>query len=858
MVQDIAKMPPTCKHCGSLLDNGENTIINPKSETRDGSWWCFGGICAKDNAAEVQETINGDASGRYVRRKTIHFETDVVNTIRRKSMKTHGSILKTMRGPQEVKYGFLLPPSRSPPKVLLVFSQSDTVSDTQTRAAEKVGFEVTHVTNEDAALEQFQQKAHDLVIVDTRTPKAIDYTTLCRSIRNTRGNQHAALVAVVRKSTFEKDDVAIMALLDSGFNRCIIENTNIISAVNEIIQLKHSDMQPMAQHATCQSVYAALEKCKDVVIITDESYRCQYANRACEKYLNIRPEELVGKTLQEQLAHDTLQITTMGSSLLRGREWNGALTLKKKSMDPILSSCRAVPISSAGRTPTHFVLVLDTSHSYDALGQSRGSVHSIRRGSTDVRSVNSDYYRRTSLAKLNALPLEAPITKLISLLDQAKDGCGSNPQVLQLLDKVEDILRTPELYAPNVKEDRNEEPIVSELITALLSKQSQPSLVVSSRRSSNDSSVYRPSKGGVIKVPAALKELLDTSLSWEFDIFRLEELTKKKPLQYLGMNLFTHFEVSAVLNCDEKTLYNWLIIIEANYHADNTYHNSTHAADVMQATAGFLEREKVKSIMDSLDEATSLIAAAAHDVDHPGKSNAFLANSDNPLAILYNDITILESHHAALMFKLTLGDDRVNIFKNLDKETYKIARHNVIDMILATEMTKHFEHLAKFVNVFCTKSSSDLEVDVQEYPQLNSPENITLIKRMMIKCSDVSNPTRPLRLCIEWARRIAEEYFQQTDEEKDRGLPVVMPMFDRYTCSIPKSQIGFVDYIINDMFEAWNAFIDMPDLISYMRQNYIRWKECDEQGLNTLTDISRLQSSVLMCPMFPIKSSKSN
>lgn len=32
-------------------------------------------------------------------------------------------------------------------------------------------------------------------------------------------------------------------------------------------------------------------------------------------------------------------------------------------------------------------------------------------------------------------------------------------------------------------------------------------------------------------------------------------------------------------------------------------------------------------------------------------------------------------------------------------------------MILATEMTKHFEHLAKFVNVFCTKTSgTDMDV----------------------------------------------------------------------------------------------------------------------------------------------------
>lgn len=125
-------------------------------------------------------------------------------------------------------------------------------------------------------------------------------------------------------------------------------------------------------------------------------------------------------------------------------------------------------------------------------------------------------------------------------------------------------------------------------------------------------------------------------------------------------------------------------------------------------------------VMDRMDEATALIAAAAHDVDHPGRSSAFLCNSNNPLAILYNDLTVLESHHAAITFKLTLGkcrqrdqmeilrltsvipagDDKFNIFKNLDKETYKSARSTIIDMILATEMTRHFEHLAKFVSVF--------------------------------------------------------------------------------------------------------------------------------------------------------------
>ena len=47
--------------------------------------------------------------------------------------------------------------------------------------------------------------------------------------------------------------------------------------------------------------------------------------------------------------------------------------------------------------------------------------------------------------------------------------------------------------------------------------------------------------------------------------------------------------------------------------------------------------------------------------------------------------------------------------------------------------------------------------------------------------------------------------YLQTEEEKRLGLPVVMPQFDRATCSIPKSQLGFYDYFIHDMFDVWNG-----------------------------------------------------
>lgn len=149
--------------------------------------------------------------------------------------------------------------------------------------------------------------------------------------------------------------------------------------------------------------------------------------------------------------------------------------------------------------------------------------------------------------------------------------------------------------------------------------------------------------------------------------------------------------------------------------------------------------------MDRIDEATALISAAAHDIDHPGRSSAFLCNSNSSLAILYNDACVLESHHAALMFNLTLNDDKINIFKNLDRETYKLVRSVIIDMILATEMTRHFEHLAKFVSVFGNENEAEVHTD--------SDDNHMLIRRMLIKCADVSNPARPFRFCAEWAER---------------------------------------------------------------------------------------------------------
>lgn len=60
-------------------------------------------------------------------------------------------------------------------------------------------------------------------------------------------------------------------------------------------------------------------------------------------------------------------------------------------------------------------------------------------------------------------------------------------------------------------------------------------------------------------------------------------------------------------------------------------------------------------------------------------------------------------------------------------------RTNIIDMILATEMTKHFEHLVKFVNVCNTRISfEDDLVEVSLRRKIKIINNNTEIKVLII------------------------------------------------------------------------------------------------------------------------------
>ena len=60
----------------------------------------------------------------------------------------------------------------------------------------------------------------------------------------------------------------------------------------------------------------------------------------------------------------------------------------------------------------------------------------------------------------------------------------------------------------------------------------------------------------------------------------------------------------------------------------------------------------LQEVFTGLETMAALVAAAIHDVGHPGRTNQFLVNTNHELALLYNDNSVLENHHLAITFKV--------------------------------------------------------------------------------------------------------------------------------------------------------------------------------------------------------------
>ncbi|XP_029968009.1 calcium/calmodulin-dependent 3',5'-cyclic nucleotide phosphodiesterase 1A [Salarias fasciatus] len=289
---------------------------------------------------------------------------------------------------------------------------------------------------------------------------------------------------------------------------------------------------------------------------------------------------------------------------------------------------------------------------------------------------------------------------------------------------------------------------------------------------------------GLTYPPTALAALKEVD-QWSFDVFSFHEATLDHALKFLVYDLLTRYDLINRFRIPVQALVQFVEALENGYSKHrNPYHNLTHAADVTQTAHFLMLHTGLMHWLSELEILAMVFAAAIHDFEHTGTTNNFHIHTRSEVAILYNDRSVLENHHVSAAYKLMAEDD-MNILVNLNKDDWRELRTLVIEMVMSTDMSCHFQQIKTMRNTLT---------------QTHSIDKVKVLS-LMLHAADISHPAKAWPLHYRWTHSLMEEFFRQGDKEVELGLPF-SPLCDRKATMIAQSQIGFIDFIVEPTFSV--------------------------------------------------------
>ncbi|PRP78206.1 3'5'-cyclic nucleotide phosphodiesterase family protein, partial [Planoprotostelium fungivorum] len=304
-------------------------------------------------------------------------------------------------------------------------------------------------------------------------------------------------------------------------------------------------------------------------------------------------------------------------------------------------------------------------------------------------------------------------------------------------------------------------------------------------------------------------------LSWNFDALSYSS----DDLVRMCLAMFDNFGLITSFNIPKDRLLNLILDIRKSYR-DVPYHNFYHAVDVTQVVFMFIWfGTTTRMAMTPLDILATLIAAMCHDIDHGGLNNAFHVKAQTPLALLYKDTSVLETHHCSRAISILSEVDN-DILSELSEEQMASLWKTMISAILSTDMSLHF-HLVKEFETIVTEHSFDA----------SRQEHRKLLSEMVLKCADISNVIKPFPIAMKWAEIICQEFFNQGDMERQRGV-AVSPLMNRATVIIPQMQLGFINSICVPIFSLFSSFDNsLTNISKHLKNNIQEWNSVLQTGM---------------------------
>lgn len=276
--------------------------------------------------------------------------------------------------------------------------------------------------------------------------------------------------------------------------------------------------------------------------------------------------------------------------------------------------------------------------------------------------------------------------------------------------------------------------------------------------------------------------------SWDFNIWLLEE----EKLLLLTMHIVNEFRFPTLLGFETSAWCHLVWEVQRLMGTSiNPYHNFRHVMDVAQSCACIVNEFGASFWLHDFDTFALYISAIVHDLEHPGTNNVYQVNAATPLAIRYNDISVLENHHCAKAFEVFMLP-QCDITHNLKLDQKKSLRKTIISLVLITDMTQHFSLRAELDGVITRHMVDSVPA------KLDEKDTLVVLKSIIHTC-DISNPAKPWEVSKKWSDLVLQEFLEQGDREKREGLPVSMNC-DRDTTVQDELSMNFTDFIVAPFF----------------------------------------------------------
>lgn len=230
--------------------------------------------------------------------------------------------------------------------------------------------------------------------------------------------------------------------------------------------------------------------------------------------------------------------------------------------------------------------------------------------------------------------------------------------------------------------------------------------------------------------------------------------------------------------------------------------------------------------LSHIDVLSFVVSAIVHDFKHPGQTNSYHINKQTDLALIYNDISILENYHISETFKV-LNKPNCNIFTNFSKDETKLLRKRIVDMILATDMSYHtklYTHMKLKIENLSIENGKNIDKIVKDLDSnISKFEAKQEVLNYLLHTADLSHNSKIFKITEKWTTLVMTEFWLQGDLEKESGLQISFNC-DRAIANVPKGQIGFLNAFIMPTFHlVTQIFPTLGFFIDNVKQNIEQW-----------------------------------